>query len=136
MYDLVIVTKYRRKVLNDAMLAQAQHILGQVLGKWRCSLVEFGGEADHVHVLFEAHPALDLSQLVNNLKTASSRRLRNLNKEHVQSFYQDAVLWHRAYYLGSVVGDGATLHQGAERRLTRHLSRRLCLGACCACSRP
>ena len=105
-FHLVIVTKNRRKVLNDAMLAQAQHIFGEVLGKWRCSLLEFGGEADHVHLLFEAHPALDLSQLVNNLKTASSRRLRNLNMEHVQGFYKDAVLWHRAYYLGSV-GDAS-----------------------------
>lgn len=101
-FHLVLVTKYRRKVLTPAMLAQAREIFGEVLAKWRCELIEFGGEADHVHLLIEAHPALMPSNLVNNLKTASSRRLRNLFPEQVALFYRDPVLWHRAYYLGSV----------------------------------
>jgi len=73
-----------------------------VLAKWRCEVVEFGGEADHVHVLFTAHPALELSKVVNNLKTASSRRLRNTFPKQVKKFYWKPVFWHRAYYISSV----------------------------------
>ncbi|MHB1321625.1 MAG: transposase [Acidithiobacillus ferrivorans] len=36
--------------------------------------MEFGGESDHVHLLVEIHPALNISTLINNLKTASARR--------------------------------------------------------------
>jgi Transposase IS200 like len=31
------------------------------------------GEPDHVHLLFEATPVVQLSKLINNLKTVSSR---------------------------------------------------------------
>ncbi|MHB1748441.1 MAG: IS200/IS605 family transposase, partial [Leptospirillum sp.] len=47
------------------------------------------------------------STLINNLKTASSRRTRNRFAEHLKPFYQKPYFWHRAYYVGSV--GGATL---------------------------
>jgi putative transposase len=105
-YHLVMVTKYRRKALNQAMLAHTREIFTAILLKWRCELLEFGGESDHVHVLFTAHPVLELSRLVNNLKTASSRRLRNTFPDRVKQFYWKPVFWHRAYYVSSV-GDAS-----------------------------
>ncbi|MBB5497107.1 transposase [Paraburkholderia sp. MM5384-R2] len=47
-------------------------------------LVEFGGEPDRVHVLIDIHPALDISVLINNLKTASARRARNRFADHLR----------------------------------------------------
>jgi REP element-mobilizing transposase RayT len=38
---------------------------------WGGKLVELNGEADHVHLLLELPPNLDLSVFVNNLKTTS-----------------------------------------------------------------
>ncbi|WP_414587337.1 transposase [Scytonema sp. PCC 10023] len=32
-------------------------VIKELLSKWECHLVEFGGEADHVHMLFETHQA-------------------------------------------------------------------------------
>ncbi len=87
-YHLVLVTKYRKKVLEEEMLTELENIFGEVLLKWRCRLLEFGGESDHVHLLVEAHPALQLSNLVNNLKTASSRRLRNRYRQHIEGVLQ------------------------------------------------
>ena len=66
-----------------------------------------GGESDHVHLLIDIHPALYISVLVNNLKTASARRTRNRFAEHLASFYSKPLFWHRAYFVGSV--GGATL---------------------------
>lgn len=62
----------------------------------------FGGEADHVHLLIDIHPARDISVLVNNLKTASARRTRSRFAEHLASFYEKPLFWHRAYFVGSV----------------------------------
>ena len=61
----------------------------------------------HVHLLVDIHPALDISVLINNLKTASARRARNRFAEHLAVFYQKPLFWHRAYFVGSV--GGATL---------------------------
>ena len=101
-YHLVLVTKWRRKALSGAMLARFGEVASATLADWRCEMVEHGGEADHVHVLFRAHPALDLSRLVNNLKTVTSRLLRKEFAGELSKFYWKPVLWHGAYYVGSV----------------------------------
>ncbi|MDV7392112.1 transposase, partial [Arthrospira platensis SPKY1] len=45
---------------------------------------------------------LDISVLINNLKTASARRARARFAEHLNKFYWKPLFWHRAYYVGSV----------------------------------
>lgn len=104
---IVLVTKYRRKTLTPELLAYLKEAFTVCLAAWRCQLVEFGGEPDHVHLLIDIHPALDISVLINNLKTASARRARNRFAEHLGQFYSKPLFWHRAYYVGSV--GGATL---------------------------
>jgi len=74
-----------------------------VLTDWRCTLIEFGGEADHVHLVVGIHPALNLSTLINNLKSASSRRRRNRFADHLATVYWKPYFWHRAYLLGASV---------------------------------
>lgn len=92
--------RHRRHVWRGR--ARACEIVAATLDKWRCELIEFGGEFDHVHVLFRAHPALDVSSLVNNLKTVSSRRLRVEFAKELRTHYRKPVLWHGAYYVGTV----------------------------------
>lgn len=104
---VVFVTKYRRKTLTPELLDYLKTAFSEILLAWRCKLVEFGGEADHVHLLIDIHPALDISVLINNLKTASARRSRNRFAEHLAAFYGKPMFWHRAYFVGSV--GGATL---------------------------
>ncbi|KAA0911347.1 IS200/IS605 family transposase [Pusillimonas sp. ANT_WB101] len=99
---VVFVTKYRRKTLTPELLDYLHTAFSEILAAWRCTLVEFGGEADHVHLLIDIHPALDISVLINNLKTASARRSRNRFAEHLAPFYWKPMFWHRAYFVGSV----------------------------------
>ena len=74
---IVFVTKYRRKTLTPGLLNARREAFAEILADWRCTLIEFGGEADHVHLLVGIHPALNISTLINNLKSARSRRMRN-----------------------------------------------------------
>ncbi len=68
---LVLTTKYRRKALTDKMIERLLVILEELLLKWDCKLVEFNGEVDHVHLLFQYHPDLQLSILVGNIKSTT-----------------------------------------------------------------
>jgi putative transposase len=95
--------------LTPALLDYLETAFSEILGEWRCKLLQFGGESDHIHMLVDIHPALNISVLINNLKTASARRARNRFAEHLALFYKKPLFWHRAYYLGSV--GGATLEQ-------------------------
>lgn len=99
---IVFVTKYRRKTLSPEVLDYLKGAFSDCLVAWNCKLLEFGGEPDHVHLLVDIHPALDISVLINNLKTASARRTRNRFAEHLAPFYSKPLFWHRAYFVGSV----------------------------------
>lgn len=80
---LVLVTKYRRKAFTSVMLDKLNVLCQELLEKWDCKLIGFNGEDDHVHLLFQYHPDVELSKLVNNLKSVSSRKLRQEFAEHL-----------------------------------------------------
>lgn len=93
---------HRRPTLTPELLVYLESAFAEILAGWRCRLLEFGGAADHVHLLIDIHPALDISVLINTLKTASARRARNRFGEHLAGFYRKPLFWHRAYFVASV----------------------------------
>lgn len=116
---LVLTTKYRRKVFTGEMLSRLHEVLEDLLNKWDCKLVEFNGEADHVHVLFQYHPDIAISSLVNNIKSVSSRRLRQEFADHLSEFYKKDVLWNGSYFVASCGGVTiSALKQYIERQKT------------------
>lgn len=98
-YHLVLVTKYRRKCFTAEILDRLEAIARELCLKWEVEVLEFGGEADHVHLLLGLNPTIQPSKLVNSLKTVTSRRLRAEFTEHLAQFYWKPVLWSRAYCL-------------------------------------
>lgn len=101
---LVLVTKYRRKVFTLEMVTRLGEILGNLCEKWDCKLIEFNGEQDHIHLLFQYYPQMELPKFVNNVKTVTSRRLRSEFAEHVDQFYWKDVLWSSSYFIASCGG--------------------------------
>jgi len=81
-----------------------EDIFCHLLDNAGCRLVEFGGEADHVHLLIEAHPNIKPSRLVNTLKTISSRMIRKEFADELGKIYRKPLLWHRAYCIISAGG--------------------------------
>jgi putative transposase len=101
---LVLTTKYRRKAFTGEILKRLQEILFDLCQKWDCKLIEFNGEEDHIHLLFQYYPQMDLPKFVNNIKSISSRRIRSEFAEHVNSFYWKKVLWNESYFIASCGG--------------------------------
>lgn len=97
-YHLVLVTKYRRGVLSGAVLDRARGILADLAVAWGGSLLECNGEADHLHALLDMPPRVRPSDLVNNLKTVTSRRLR-AEFPALRAAYRRPVLWSPSYCL-------------------------------------
>lgn len=103
-YHLVLSMKYRHGCLNGPMLSRLREILSDVLKQWDGEIIEFGGEADHVHLLFEVGPTVKLSDLVKNLKSVSARRMRQEFSAELKPYYWKPYFWNRAYALISVGG--------------------------------
>lgn len=107
-YHMVFIMKYRKNALTNVMLERIKEIFSDTLKKWRCRLVEFGGEKDHVHLLIDAHPSLNLSDLVGNLKSITARRMRQEFDEELKKHYWKPYFWSQSYAALSV-SSGANL---------------------------
>ncbi|MCK7545803.1 IS200/IS605 family transposase [Marinobacter bryozoorum] len=103
-YHIVFVIKYRHQCLNGEILSRLESIFRDVLRKWDCDLLEFSGESDHVHLLVDAHPALEVSRLAGNLKTVSARRIRSEYTEHLKPYFWKPYFWSRSYCVVSAGG--------------------------------
>ena len=70
--QVVFVIKYRRKAINNEILARLKEIFASTLTKWESVLLDFNGESDYVHLIIDDKPDIALSKLIANLKTVSS----------------------------------------------------------------
>lgn len=97
---LVCVTKCRRSVFTAEGLECVRESFESVAKKMDFSVLEFNGEADHIHALIEYPPKLSVSQVVNHLKGVSSRKYRK------QGFRcpSDKALWSPSYFAVSAGG--------------------------------
>jgi len=103
-YHLVVVTKYRHNVLTDEITARLYEITKRLFEEdWECKIISMkAGGMDHMHILFETTPTVQLSKLVNNYKTVSSRLIRKEFREYLKPFYRKPYFWSRAYFIGCV----------------------------------
>jgi putative transposase len=101
---LVFITKYRRDVLSDRCFPVLEDAFRGVCAEFDARLVEAIGEHDHVHLLIEYPPTIQLSKLVNSLKGVSSRRLRQRDFLEVKSKLWGNHLWSPSYFAASCGG--------------------------------
>jgi putative transposase len=104
-YHLVLVTKFRRKCITAPMLARLNTISTEIAEKWHCELLEFNGEADHLHLLLSLNPKVTPSIFVNNLKTVTSRLIRKEFATHLKKIYwKKPVFWSRRKWIPAFAG--------------------------------
>lgn len=102
-YHLVVVTKYRHPVLQgklkDELIRLSYYVIEEC---WDSIIHEINTDKDHIHILFEAKPQVQLSKLVNNYKTVTSRRLRREFAEELRPYYWKPYFWSGSYFICSV----------------------------------
>ena len=91
-YHLILVIKYRKKVLNEH-IAPNYHI----------TLEEWNHDQDHVHIMFRAHPKSELSKFINAYKSASSRLIKKEYPEVRQKLWKE-MFWSKSFCLLSAGG--------------------------------
>ena len=102
---IVLVTKYRKPAINQERLIKLEHIFRKTLYKWSCELVEFNSECDHCHLVIDFRPDVELSKLIANLKTVSSRLIsRDYPELSSKYFYGQPGFWTGAYFVASCGG--------------------------------
>ena len=103
-YHLVVVTKYRHPILGDKEIEERLLELSHnILEKdWKCMVSAINTDKDHIHIMFEAPPQVQLSKLVNNYKTVTSRLLRKEFAEKLSKYDWKPYFWSDSYFVCTV----------------------------------
>ena len=97
-YHLVMVVKYRRKVINDAVSDRLKEIFEYIGKTYHITIVEWNYDIDHVHVLFKACPNTEISKFMNAYKSASSRLIKQEYPEIREKLWKE-YFWSKSYCL-------------------------------------
>ena len=97
-YHLILVVKYRRKVIDDAISDRAEEIFLYISKNYGITLEEWNHDKDHVHIMFRANPNSELSKFINAYKSASSRLLKKEYPQIREKLWKEA-FWSRSFCL-------------------------------------
>ena len=97
-YHLVLVTKYRRSVIDDTISSRLKEIYEYISDSYNITLHEWNHYADHVHILFRAHPNTEISKFVNAYKSASSRLVKKEFPQIREKLWKE-YFWSRSFCL-------------------------------------
>lgn len=97
-YHLVLIIKYRRKVINEDVSIRLKEIFEYIQLNYNITLQEWNHDKDHIHILFKAQPNTEISKFINAYKSASSRLIK---KEYpiIQKQLRKEYFWSRSYCL-------------------------------------
>ena len=105
-YHLVLVTKYRRKVFDNAISGRAKEIFLYIAPNYKITLMEWNHDGDHIHILFRAHPKTEISKFINAYKSTSSRLLKKEFAGIRQKLWEE-YFWSQSFCL--ITAGGAPL---------------------------
>ena len=105
-YHLVLVTKYRKRVINDTISVRLREIFDYIASNYNISVEEWNHDEDHVHILFRAHPNSELSKFINAYKSASSRLIKKENPSLRNHLWKE-MFWSRSFCLITTGGVSA-----------------------------
>ena len=97
-YHLVMVVKYRRKVIDDRISDRAKEIFEYIAPNYGIVLEEWNHDIDHVHVMFRAQPKTEISKFINAYKSASSRLIKKEYPKIREKLWKEA-FWSQSFCL-------------------------------------
>lgn len=105
-YHLVVATKYGYKTINGDIFVELKNIVENIFNeKWNCTVLDITTEGNNIHIIFGAPPQVQLSKLINNFKTVSSRLIRKKFEKHINNFYEGSYFWNDNYLILSIGGE-------------------------------
>lgn len=102
-YHMVLVTKYRKPVLQGKVGELVYQTIRDIFSEKELNILEMNGGSDHVHILFEADPYTTPGELVNVVKTKTSRFARKkFGDTELRKYYLKPLFWSSSYFVATV----------------------------------
>lgn len=102
-YHMVLVTKYRHPVLRGPVKTLVYNTIWDIFAERKLVILEMNGGPDYIHVLFEADPFTAPGELVNVVKTKTSRLARKQFADtYLKKYYWKPYFWSDSYFVTTV----------------------------------
>jgi putative transposase len=97
-YHFVWCSKYRRKVLVDAIAKRLDELIRLKCQELKCEVLALSIESDHVHLFVKASPQLAPNRIIGTIKGYTSRSMRQQFPELRSKL---PTLWTRSYFVST-----------------------------------
>lgn len=101
-YQLVLVTKYRKPVITGQLEERLKEYTKAYFEEQGIKIQALETMPDHMHILFDAPPQINLANYINAFKSASSRIMRKEFEKQIGKYYREPCLWSLSYFIGTV----------------------------------
>jgi len=102
MYHLIIVVKYRKHIFNNNIIINdIKEKIRQISIDFNVKIIEQEIDKDHIHILLETEPTLNLTKYINILKGHSSRYLRKKYLNEIKNKLYGDSFWSDSYYIAT-----------------------------------
>lgn len=101
-YHMVLVTKYRHPVIKGKLETALKQYTLNYFRERGYPVTAMECMPDHMHVLFDAKPNMNLAEFVNAFKSASSRNIRKQFASELAPYYWKPYFWSLSYFIGTV----------------------------------
>jgi putative transposase len=91
LYQIVFCTKNRMPVMLKENRTELFRYIWGILENKKCHLYRMNGVEDHLHILTHIHPSVAVSDLVKEIKVASSKFIKE------KKLFPDFTAWQEGY---------------------------------------
>lgn len=114
-YHVVWVCKYRRKILKPGVRDYLKKVLYGLLRDMPGVEIEtIGFDGDHMHMVMVIPPKYAISDVIGQLKSQSSSRMRKKFDWLAKVYWKENIMWSPGYFVSSVGVDEDTIKRYME----------------------
>ncbi|MFH0153188.1 IS200/IS605 family transposase, partial [Pseudomonas aeruginosa] len=95
---LILVTKYRKRVINKDVSEYAQSIFLRISETYHIDLIDWSSNEDNIQIVFKAQPKTELTKFINAYKSASSRLIKK-DYPDIRNQLDKDVFWAKSFCL-------------------------------------
>jgi len=97
-FHLILVIKYRRKVINDEISNALKSIFQQICVKYGILIEELNHDVDHIRILFRGTAKADFCGFIDSFKSCSYRIIKE-NFPDIKTKLWKSFFWSPSYCL-------------------------------------
>jgi putative transposase len=86
---IVFSTKHRQPLIHPPVEQELHAYLGGICNRLECQTIIVGGYTDHIHILCKLSKKIALMKLVEELKSHSSKWIKDKSKSYENFYWQD-----------------------------------------------